>query len=225
LLKKQKFFALPKIATIRQVPASIMAQKEKNSENNKIKPYLVETETIISRLKEALGVKSDGQMATYLGISRQNIGAARKRGDVPPGWINKVAELTGYSMDWLCFGNGPKMRVEYGTAGSAAGGRVATSESTYGFQGERKSGFDPEVPPDEDRLGFGAAVEMLAKIYGSGDQLLINTINANIRAFSEAIDIKNNEQRSSEELHNLKKRLANIEKQLQQDKPGGKRRT
>ena len=54
-----------------------------------------ETEEIINRLKEALDAKSDGQLANYLGISRQNIGAARKRSDVPTGWIYKVAELTG----------------------------------------------------------------------------------------------------------------------------------
>ena len=54
----------------------------------------------IDRLKEALGATSDGQLAARLGISRQNIGAARKRGEVPPGWIYKVAELTGCSMEW-----------------------------------------------------------------------------------------------------------------------------
>ena len=124
-----------------------MAKKEKNNENSNINSDLTGIEAIISRLKEALQVKSDGQLATYLGISRQNIGAARKRGDIPPGWINKVAELTGFSMDWLCFGNGPKMRVEYGTAGSAPGGRVATTESSYGFQGERKSGLSPKCRP------------------------------------------------------------------------------
>ena len=201
-----------------------MAEKEKYNKNNIIQSELTESETTISRLKEALRVKSDGQMATYLGISRQNIGAARKRGDIPPGWINKVAEITGYSMDWLCFGNGPKMRVKYDAAGSTPGGRIATPESTYGFQGKQGPGIDPEVPPDDEDLGFGAAVEMLAKIYASGDKLLINTINANIRAFSEAIDLRTIERRSKQELLNLKKRLASIEKQLQQDKPGGKRK-
>ena len=63
-----------------------------------------ETEEIIGRLKKAANAKSDEQLATYLGISRQNIGAARKRADVPPGWICKVAELSGCSMDWLRFG-------------------------------------------------------------------------------------------------------------------------
>ena len=102
-----------------------MDKKEKYCDNRTINADLSEIEAVIARLKEALRVKSDGQMANYLGITRQNIGAARKRGDVPPGWINKVAELTGYSMDWLCFGNGPKMRAEYGATGATPGGTVA----------------------------------------------------------------------------------------------------
>ena len=200
-----------------------MTKKEKHSDNSNIKQALSETEAVIARLKEALRVKSDGQMANYLGISRQNIGASRKRDDVPPGWINKVAELTGYSMDWLCFGNGPKMRVAYDATGSPPGGRVAASEASYGFQGDLSAGLDSDASLDEDRVGFGAAVEMLAKIYSSEDQLLINTINANIRAFCEAIDLRKNEQQSSEELLNLKKRLSTIEKQIRQGKPVGKK--
>ena len=179
---------------------------------------LTEAQEIIGRLKEALGVKSDGQLANYLGISRQNIGAARKRDDVPPGWIYKVAELTGCSMDWLCFGHGPKIRVEYTTEGSHHDGQIKSPESPYDPQLSRKPGSANELQHAEDSSGFGAAVEMLAKIYSSGDKLLIRTINANIRAFCEAIDRKQREQRSTKELENLKKRLITIEKQLQRKK-------
>ena len=90
-----------------------MAEEKKQNNNNEIKLSLSETEDIIGRLKAALDVKSDGQLATYLGITRQNIGAARKRDDVPPGWIYKVAELTGCSMDWRRFGQGPRKRAIY----------------------------------------------------------------------------------------------------------------
>jgi hypothetical protein len=88
-----------------------MEKEEKINEKGKLGVSLSETEEIIGRLKVALDVKTDGQLADHLGISRQNIGAARKREDVPPGWIYKVAELTGCSMDWLGFGHGPKVRL------------------------------------------------------------------------------------------------------------------
>jgi hypothetical protein len=76
-----------------------------------------------------------------------------------------------------------------------------------------------EIQRDEDIPGFGAAVEMLARIYSSEDQLMISTINANIRAFCEAIDRKQRDEHSTNELINLKKRLASIEKQLKREKP------
>jgi hypothetical protein len=171
------------------------------------------TEQIISRLKEALDVKTDGQMAKFLGISRQNIGAARKREDVPTGWIYKVAELTGCSMDWLSFGKGPKIRVEYTTDDTSAAGRVASPGSSYGPRGVPDARSAIELQQDAKGSGFGAAVEMLARIYSSGDKLLIDTIHANIRAICETIESRRREQRSIEELEELKKRLIALERQ------------
>jgi len=193
-----------------------MEKEEKLNEKGSLSDSLSETEEIIGRLKEALGVKSDGQLANNLGISRQNIGAARKRDDVPPGWIYKVAELTSCSMDWLRFGDGPKVRVAYAAGESPPEGRLASQESAYKLQVSWKPRPVNELQQDEDISGFGAAVEMLAKIYSSEDKLLISTINANIRAFCEAIDHKHRDQNSTKELASLKKRLTTIEKKLQQ---------
>jgi hypothetical protein len=187
-----------------------MVKKDKSNNSGELKDKSIETEEIIGRLKEALGVTSDGQLANYLGISRQNIGAARKRRDVPPGWIYKVAALTGCSMDWLRFGHGAKIRGEYNTRESYQAGQIASPQSP--FQVSWRPSPVIERPHDEDSTGFGAAVEMLAKIYGSEDKLLISSINANIRAFCEAIDRKQREQRSTKELENLKKRLTKTER-------------
>lgn len=192
-----------------------MKKNEKLNENKSLSVSLSETDEIIGRLKEALSVKSDGQLADNLGISRQNIGAARKRDDVPPGWIYKVAELTGCSMDWLRFGDGSKVRAAYTTAESPLDGGLASQESGYKLQVSWKPRTADELQQDEDISGFGAAVEMLAKIYSSEDKLLIRTINANIHTFCEAIDHKHRDQRSTKELADLKKRLRTIEKKLQ----------
>jgi hypothetical protein len=196
-----------------------MDKEEKLNENRSLSVSLSETEEIIARLKEALNVKSDGELAHNLGISRQNIGAARKRDDVPPGWIYKVAEISGCSMDWLRFGQGPKVRVEYTTAESDHKDQLASQESAYKLQVSWKPGPVNELQHDEDISGFGAAVEMLAKIYSSEDKLLISTINANIRTFCDAIDHKHRDQNSTKELVNLKKRLTAIEKKLKGTEP------
>lgn len=190
---------------------------KKQNNNNEIKLSLSETEDIIGRLKAALDVKSDGQLATYLGITRQNIGAARKRDDVPPGWIYKVAELSGCSMDWLRFGQGPRKRAIYTAETSEQVGQLSSQDSAYRLQVSWKPRSADERRSDADTAGFGAAVEMLAKIYGSEDQLLIGAINTDLRAFCEAIDRQQREQLSTKELIELKKRLATIEKQLKRD--------
>jgi hypothetical protein len=200
-----------------------MVRRNKINNNKILANSLAEAEEIIGRLKEVIGVTTDGQLANYLGISRQNIGAARKRGDVPPGWINKVAASSGCSMDWLHFGHGPKIRVDYTSDGSRPDGQVASPQAPYDLQAGGRAGSANELQRDGDTSGFGAAVEMLAKIYGSGDHLLIRTINANIRAFCEAIDRKDRDRRSTRELQNLKKRLTTIEKQLQQTRPTTKK--
>ena len=196
-----------------------MGKEEKLNNNRILNVSLSETEEIIGRLKEALSVKSDGELANNLGISRQNIGAARKRDDVPPGWIYKVAEISGCSMDWLQFGQGPKVRVEYTTAESDHKDQLASPESAYKLQVSWKPGPVDELQHDEDVSGFGAAVEMLAKIYSSEDKLLISTINANIRTFCEAIGHKHRDQNSTKELVDLKKRLTAIEKKLHRTEP------
>ena len=163
-------------------------------------------------MKEALDAKSDGRLATYLGISRQNIGAARKREDVPTGWIYKVAELTGCSMDWLSFGRGPKIRVDYTAEDTQSADRVASPESPYGSQGIPESRHAGDLAQDVEGFSFGAAVEMLARIYSSGDRQLISAINANIKAISGAIESRQREQRSTKELKDLRKRLIALEK-------------
>jgi hypothetical protein len=191
-----------------------MGQNEKLNDKSELNLKPTATEAVIGRLKEAVRVKTDGQLANYLGISRQNIGASRKRGDVPSVWIYKVAELTGYSMDWLRFGRGSRIRVEYNMDGSHHGGQMASEQAPYALAVDREPGSADEVKHAEERSGFGATVEMLAKIYSSGDPVLIRTINANIRAFCEAIDRQQRERRSTKELENLKKRLGTIEKQL-----------
>ena len=169
------------------------------------------SEEMIDRLKKALAAKSDGQLAKYLGISRQNIGAARKREDIPTGWIYKVAELTGCSMDWLSFGKGSKIRVEYATDDMQSAGQVASPESPYGSQGVPGSSSSGELKQDVEGFSFGTAVERLARIYSSGDSGLISAINANIKAICEAIESRQREQRSTKE---LKKRLMVLEKQI-----------
>lgn len=125
-----------------------------------------------------------------------------------------MAELTGCSMDWISFGLGPKIRVDYSTRSEQHPGRVASPESPYGPQGLSERDSAGDLQQNREGFGFGAAVEMLARIYDSKDRFLISAVSANIKLICEAIDIRQREQRTTNEMEELKKRLIAIEKQI-----------
>lgn len=61
----------------------------------------------MGRLLTASASKNDSELARALGIKPQSVNGARKRGEIPPAWIQSCAEKTGISSDWLFFGRGP----------------------------------------------------------------------------------------------------------------------
>lgn len=66
------------------------------------------------RILEAAKAANDSDLARILGIHPSSVGAAKKRQQIPTGWIEKVAEDFGVSADWLFFGvqNGGKSTQE-----------------------------------------------------------------------------------------------------------------
>lgn len=59
----------------------------------------------LQRIMDAAGAKSDSDLARALGIQPPSVAAARKREQVPSGWVEQVAERFGVSADWLLFGD------------------------------------------------------------------------------------------------------------------------
>jgi phage repressor protein C with HTH and peptisase S24 domain len=53
---------------------------------------------------QAVGSKSDSDLARALGILPQSVAAARKRQQIPGGWVEQIAEKFNASADWLLFG-------------------------------------------------------------------------------------------------------------------------
>jgi phage repressor protein C with HTH and peptisase S24 domain len=79
----------------------------------------------IARLMEAAGTKSDSELARALGIQPQSVAAARKRQQIPGGWVEAIAERCNTSADWLLFGTISKGtafdRRERKSSGAATG--------------------------------------------------------------------------------------------------------
>lgn len=70
-----------------------------------------------ARIMKAAEANSDSSLARVLEILPQSVTAARKRKQIPGGWVEAIAEKCGVSADWLLFGSGP-MRKDEGTAPS-----------------------------------------------------------------------------------------------------------
>lgn len=68
----------------------------------------------LQRLMQALTVVSDAELARSLGITPQSVSGARKRGEVPPAWVQTCAAQTGVNAHWLFFGRGPMRLPEAG---------------------------------------------------------------------------------------------------------------
>ncbi|MDY5430140.1 MAG: S24 family peptidase [Desulfovibrio sp.] len=68
-------------------------------------------DAVMGRLLTASNSRNDSELARALGITPQSVSGARKRGEVPPAWIQSYAEKTGVCSDWLFFGRGP-MRLD-----------------------------------------------------------------------------------------------------------------
>lgn len=62
------------------------------------------------RTKEAVGVKTDIDLAKFLGIKHSSVASAKDRKSIPLKWIAEISDKIGISSDWLLYGEGPKYR-------------------------------------------------------------------------------------------------------------------
>ncbi len=61
----------------------------------------IDATLILDRLRDALQLTKDVQLAEFLGVSAQAIYQARKKDKVPDGWLIRAAQLRGVSIDAL----------------------------------------------------------------------------------------------------------------------------
>lgn len=73
-------------------------------ENSTARPASAEFDEIFARLLAATGSKSESDLAKVLGLHQTAINSARKRKQVPPHWVVKIASEFSTSADWLFFG-------------------------------------------------------------------------------------------------------------------------
>lgn len=60
-----------------------------------------------NRILACTNTTKDSELAKVLEILPQSVSAARKRQQIPTGWVEKLSEQYRISADWIFFGRGP----------------------------------------------------------------------------------------------------------------------
>lgn len=137
-------------------------------------------DTIFLRLLAATEAKSESDFARCIGITPQSVNGARKRGKVPPDWVQSVAEKTGVSSDWLFFGRGPmrwdgrhetdtQLKMKLAQAGGLKAGNCiaqptpadGTGNARFASPEDDLQWMDPEVAPS---MGYALVPKVKARL-------------------------------------------------------------
>jgi hypothetical protein len=75
------------------------------------------SQTVLARLKQITGTKSDASLSSALKVSPQTLSSWKGRDSTPYSLCVEIAQTHGISLDWLLLGEGPILRQS--TAGNA----------------------------------------------------------------------------------------------------------
>jgi transcriptional regulator with XRE-family HTH domain len=75
------------------------------------------SQTVLARLKQITGTKSDASLSSALKVSPQTLSSWKGRDSTPYSLCVEIAQARGISLDWLLLGEGPILRQI--TAGNA----------------------------------------------------------------------------------------------------------
>ena len=160
------------------------------------------------RLKNAIGHQSNRSIADSCGLAEGTIRRYLKK-EVYPSLdkIRAIADATGVNSTWLLTGDGPMRKGEMAPppAPLCLPQSSQTSDTT---QSAPYAAFDS--------LGVVEGMGMLTRIYSSGDTTYIRAINANLMAFSDAINMKKSNEDMQLEINDLKNRIVTLEQKINQ---------
>ena len=140
--------------------------------------------------------KTQAEMADAIGISKRGWQTYEEEKSVPGGNVFRALSDLGFNASWFFNDDVPMLLRENSERPSAV-----------------KESADASPLPS-DNLGLGESVELLAKIYNSGNKVLIRAIAANLNAFGEAIDNKALAQKAIDMMDEMNKRMLAMEKDL-----------
>lgn len=151
---------------------------------------LLNSESIIHRMREAIGAKNDGLVGEYLGASKQAVYNWKNRGSIPIEYCVTFCVKTGRSMDWLIFGEGSSGVAErpaayyfdddyseipvYDIEASAGDGSLFDQEVITSYLKFRKDWLTREGLHKKDLVAIRVSGDSMDGTLADGDTVLID---------------------------------------------------
>ena len=164
--------------------------------------------SIGDRLRIVRGKESLPSFAKRFNIHKNTL-ARYEKGESQPdsAFLQQICADFDVTPLWILIGDGPMRHVE-----DDANDQPAFFRGYPGKSKDEPSGYDDKA--ESSQMGLGQAVELLAKIFGSNNHILMRAIIANLQAFGEAIDSKNKELQARDEMAQMQSRMSVLEKQV-----------
>ena len=153
--------------------------------------------------REHLG-KSQKEMAALSGIGYRSWQGYEQGTNTPGGKVFEILTALGFNVSWF-FNDNVQMMLD-----DSSGLQQIDKSTNLLFQQDNEL-----VPPmPSDNLGMAEGMTILGRIYGSGDQVFIRAINANLHAFNAALDNKSKAEEAVERLREMENRMSKLEQRL-----------
>ncbi|MEA3548589.1 MAG: helix-turn-helix transcriptional regulator [Thermodesulfobacteriota bacterium] len=158
--------------------------------------------------RKSLG-KNQKEMAKAVEIAHRSWQGYEQGVNFPGGKVFAALAELGFNTNWF-FTDDQDVPMRIGVVTQVAQGGDGQSSVL-----ENKEVSELLNASQFDNLGLGEAVELLAKIFSSGEKVLIRAINANLLAFSDNVDSKARAAKDSERLAEITERMEKMEEKLQ----------
>lgn len=151
---------------------------------------LLNSESIIHRMRESIGAKNDGLVGEYVGASKQAVYNWKNRGSIPIEYCVKFCLKTGRSMDWLIFGESAEGVSEkpssyyldedyseipvYDIEASAGNGSLFDQEVITSYLKFRKDWLSREGLHKKDLVAIRVSGDSMDGTLSDGDTVLID---------------------------------------------------
>lgn len=178
--------------------------------------------------REYLG-KSQKEMASAVGSAYRSWQGYEQGTSTPGGKIFVSLAEIGFNINWILTGEGKMMidashrsaHVDMARDVLLGDPEAAARREARVKEFLKAKAIENDAPYSVKDIDLAAGMQLLGKIYSSGDQVLIRAINANLQAFGAAIDDRARAEKAVQVMQDMEKRIKTLEEKSKNCSGGG----